>query len=150
MEHVSGQSHQFVEPERLEPDVGAERSDLVRLRLGKVVIASDDRHGRVLHARDGAQGAEDLDAACEWHPQIEDDCVRTMGLREDEALVGRVRRPHFEALEPKHPRKQFCDADIVVNDEDACIRGVGPWGRHWLIVVLDGRGVKLCPGGRET
>ena len=74
----------------------------------------------------------------------------TMSLREDEAFIGRVRRPHFEALEAKHPRKQFCHADVVVNDEDACVRGVGLWRRHWLIVVLERRRVKLSRGGRET
>jgi hypothetical protein len=51
----------------------------------------------VLHAGDSPQGAQDLNSARQWHPQIQDDRVRTMGLREDETFVGRVRRPPAES-----------------------------------------------------
>ena len=66
----------------------------------------------------------------------------TMSLRQDEAFIRGVRRPHLEAFQTKHPRKQFCHADIVVHDQDACVRGVRVSRRHCLIVVLEWRSVK--------
>jgi hypothetical protein len=55
MEHVTRQRNQFIEPERLESDIGAEGADVVGLRLGEIVVPGDDGHRRVLHAWDRAQ-----------------------------------------------------------------------------------------------
>jgi hypothetical protein len=72
--------------------------------------------------------------------------MRTMGLSEAETFVRRVGRPHFKALETQHPSKQFCNTNVVVHDEDA---GVGGGRRHWLIVVLESRLVKLFEQGER-
>jgi hypothetical protein len=142
MEHVTRQRHQFIEPERLESDVGAKGMDLVGLRFGEIVIPRDDCHRRVLHTWDRTQGPQHLNATRQRHSQIKDDGMRTMGLSQAEASVCRVGGPHFEALETQHPRKQFCNANVVVHDQDAYVGGAR---RHWLIVVLESRRVK-CPG----
>ena len=145
-EHVAGQRHQFVQPQRLETDIGTKRLDLIGLRLGEIVVARDNGHRCVLHAWDCAQRSQHLDAAGQWHPQIKDDGMRSMSLRETQPFVGRMRSPHLEAFQAKHPRKQFCNADIVINDEDACVGGAR---RHWLIVVLECVRVKCSHRARD-
>ena len=63
--------------------------------------------------------AQELQAAGQRHPQVEDDRVRPVRLGERQPFVGRQRRPDLVAFEPQHSGKRVGDADVVIDDQDA-------------------------------
>jgi len=131
---LAGERHQLLEPERLVAKLGAQLLDLVRLRVVQVVVAGDDGDRRIRQPGNRADRAEELKAAGQRHPEVEDDGVGPVRLREAQPFVGRQCGPHLIAFQTKHSRKCIGDADVVVNDEDTGDRLVGRGRGHRVIV----------------
>src|SRR5882672_7566174 len=118
-EQLARERDQLLEPERLVTQLRAQLPNLVRLRIVEIVIAGDDGDRRAGEPRDGADGAEELQAARQRHAEVEDHRLRTVRLRKAQPFVGGQGRPHLVALETKHSRKRVRDADIIIDNEHA-------------------------------
>jgi len=142
VEQFARERHQLFEPQWLVAKLGAERGNLGRLRIIQVIVASDDRDWRVREARDGSQGPQHLEAAREWHAEVEDDGVRPVRLRQRQPFVRGQSGPDFVAFEPQHSGKGIGDADVVIDDEYTGSVGAALGRRHAPIVGRRAGGVK--------
>ena len=71
VEELAREGDELFEPERLVAQLGAQRLDFGSLRFVEVVVPGHDRDRRIRQARDLANGAQELEAAGQRHPQIE-------------------------------------------------------------------------------
>jgi len=139
---------ELLEPQRLVAKLGTELPDLVRLRIVQIVVARDDSDRSPGQARNRPDGPQELKAARQRHPEIQDDRIGPMRLGQAQPFIGRERRPYLVSFETKHSRKCVGYAYVVVNDEHAR-RGFGVGRRrrhrrHYAIFSHFGR--RICSG----
>src|SRR5436190_14407612 len=134
-EEIAGQADEILEPQRLEPQLGAELAQLVRYRVVEEIIARDDGDGDGSLVLLGTQAPQEPQTVDERHAQIEDDGVRLAPLRLDKAPFGGHRRAYLVALEPQHAGECLGHPLVVVDNQDFRRDGVGHGRLHGNIVT---------------
>src|SRR2546425_8840436 len=80
LEERAGETDEILEPERLEPQLGAELAKLVRHAVVEEIIAGDDRNRRVALLVERAEAPQEPQTVHERHAEIQDDRVRVVAF----------------------------------------------------------------------
>ena len=120
LSRFAGEADEIFEPERLEPQLGAELAELGRHRLVEEIVAGDDGDGRRPLIVVRPQPPQEPEAVDQRHAQVEDDRVGVALFRFAQAGFGVHGGPDLIPFEPQHPRKRLGDALVVVDDQDLC------------------------------
>ena len=123
-----------------------EGGQLLLDRLWQEVVAGDDCHQHTDEVWTRSDEPEELQAAGDGHPEVQDDSVGQDVVGQLEPGLGRECRRHREPLELENPREGVGDRSVVVHDQDGPRGGLGRrmlGGRnHGFILWADGVKVK--------
>src|SRR4030095_7560316 len=88
LEQLARERDKLLEPERLVAKLGTELSNFVRLRIVQIIVARHDRDRGRRQTWNSSDGAQELEAARQWHSQVQNHRMGPMSLGQAQPFIG--------------------------------------------------------------